>query len=147
MILMNTKQPTPEELEAQRQEEIAERKAIVEADKQRRIAEREQRDRNLALSAKVNAEQQQRRKEAERAQLTEGLDKNQIEDMDRLYELDPQITRSSGTNREDLQTEYNTILQNSQLRVETWDYDFCTFDNLHFNYRTRITYPYWKWKR
>ena len=41
MILINTKQPTPEELEAQRQEEIAERKAIVEADKQRRIAERE----------------------------------------------------------------------------------------------------------
>ena len=31
--------------------------------------------------------------------------------MDRLYELDPQIARSSGTNREDLQTEYNTILQ------------------------------------
>ncbi len=97
MILINSKQPTPEELEAQRQQEIEERKAIVEADKQRRIAEREQRDRNLALSAKVNAEQQQRRKEAERAQLTEGLDKYQIEDLDRLYELDPQITRSSGT--------------------------------------------------
>ena len=110
-MVMNFKQPTSEELEAQRQQEIEERKAIVEADKQRRIAEREQRDRNLALSAKVNAEQQQRRQEAERAQLTEGLDKYQIEDLDRLYELEPQITRSSGTVREDLQTEYNTILQ------------------------------------
>ncbi len=77
----------------------------------RRIAEREQRERNLALAGKANAEQQKRRQEAERAQLTEGLDKHQIEDLDRLYELEPQISRSSGTVREDIQAEYDAILQ------------------------------------
>lgn len=109
--MININQPTPEELEAHRQEEIAERKAEIETLKLRRIAEREQRERNLALAGKANAEQQKRRQEAERAQLTEGLDKHQIEDLDRLYELEPQITRSTGTVREDLQSEYNLILQ------------------------------------
>ena len=103
--------PEREAFEVQRRiEEEAERKAVVEADRLRRIADREQRDRNLAMSAKVNAEQEQRRKEAEWEQLTIGLDKYQREDLLKSYLLQEQIQKSSGNYREDLQKEYDSIL-------------------------------------
>jgi hypothetical protein len=106
---------TPEQREAfevqRRQEEIAERKALIEADQQRRKAIREERERNQAIAAKVSQEEAIRRQEKEWEQLTVGLDEYQKEDLLRLYELEPQIAKASGVYREDLQVEYNTILQ------------------------------------
>src|SRR5208283_1300176 len=110
-MVSNFREPTTEELVTQRQQELEERRAQVEADKQRRQAEREQRDRNLALAAKANAENEQRRREAEEALDNQGLDEFQIQDKAKLYELQRQIERTSGIQREDLQREHDLTMQ------------------------------------
>ena len=103
--------PEEEAHEQRVNQQIEELKAQVEQDKQRRRAQREQKEKQDVIASKRLEEENKRHRENQWIQTCEGLDKEQIEILKQLYALEPRISASSGYSREDLKAEYDILLK------------------------------------
>jgi hypothetical protein len=97
---------TPEEREAQTRQEIEERKALVQTEKERLRRQREQRENEKTLIAKTEKETNEQKRQADWANITYGLSKEQIKILERLIQIEPSIG-----NNEELHAEYNVLMR------------------------------------
>jgi hypothetical protein len=103
---------TPEEREAQTRQEIEERQIKVKQAQEKARMQRKQEQENKSTIAKIEKEETKRKEEAFQREVTQGLSKTQIKDLERLQQI--KVSLGHHTNNPDkvaeLQAEYNVIL-------------------------------------
>jgi hypothetical protein len=103
-------EPTQEEIQKQKENKELQSK-VKQAQEQARI-ERKQEQENKSTIAKIDREEAKRKEEAFQREVTQGLSKTQIEDLERLQQI--KVSLGHHTNNPDkvaeLQAEYNVIL-------------------------------------